>query len=382
MENQFAIWCRRGEPLRAGSLYPRFLLFRGGKSSRSPLFKPALTAIAIFMASLPPAGAAGLGGPTYSDSNDGAAGPNSYVVATCAPTACSACTAGMATWNVSEPYINLWLTDEPLGYNPGLGNRISFQLDYKQRESMAGTNPAVFSCGSNWDCSWISYVISPSASPTNGSPMTMVVPNGGQRSYIANGASPEYYTRSVMSVKTNASGVLTNCTVAYPNGASESYNYVFSGSAEGVLFFRTAQTDPQGHSTQFIYTNSSTNIVLTSVVDTDGRATTLSYTNTSFPSQITGVTDPFNRHTTLKYNNAGLLTNITDVMNLTSAFGYASGTNNWINSLTTPYGTTTFTLTDNQMVTQDAVDRAVMVVDPLGGTNLYVSRYQRQLPHQ
>jgi len=42
----------------------------------------------------------------------------------------------MTTWSVSEPYINLWLHDEPLGYNPGLGYRISFSLDYKQREEL------------------------------------------------------------------------------------------------------------------------------------------------------------------------------------------------------------------------------------------------------
>jgi RHS repeat-associated protein len=291
---------------------------------------------------------------------------------------CSSCIApaGMAIWRVSEPYINLWLMDEPLGYNPGLGNRISFQLNYKQRETLAGTNSAVFSCGPKWNCSWIGYVIAPSTNSTPGTTMTMVVAGGGERAYTADGATHEYYSRSVMSVTTNTNGVFTGCTVLYPNGASEYYNYVFTNSPEGVLCFRTAQTDPAGHSTQFIYTQSSRTNFLLGVVDTDGRTNTLSYTNTSFPNQISGVTDPFGRNTTLQYNTNGLLTNITDVVNLSSAFAYGYGTNQWITSLTTHYGATTFSLTDNNLSTNNAIDRAALVVDPLSGTNLYVSRYQ------
>ncbi|MGA2175353.1 MAG: RHS repeat-associated core domain-containing protein [Verrucomicrobiota bacterium] len=315
--------------------------------------------------------------PAYCDTND--TPPCQADCSSCPtggdePMAMAAPSSGMATWRVSEPYINLWLMDEPLGYNPGLGSRISFQLAYKQRETLAGTNPAVFSCGQMWNCSWISYVIAPSITPPPGPPMTLVLPDGGERGYTADGATPEYYSRSVMSVTTTNGGTLAGCTVVYPDGASDSYNDVFTAPSGDVLCFRTAQTDPAGHSTQFIYTNSSTNIVLIYVVDTDGRTNTLGYTNTSYPNQITGVTDPFGRSTTLEYDIAGFLTNITDVMNLASAFTY--GANQWITSLSTPYGTTTFSLTDNKMSTNDAIDRAVLVVDPMGGKNLFVSRHE------
>ncbi len=289
---------------------------------------------------------------------------------------CGSCGGGigMAAWRVSEPYINLWLTDEPLGYKPGLGKRVSFRLNYKQRETRAGTNSAVFSCGQKWNCSWISYVIAPAAKPPPAPSMRMVLPYGGERGYTADGATPEYYSRSVMSVTTDAGGALTGCTVVYPSGASEAYNRVFTDATGDVLCFRTAQTDPAGHGTQFIYTNSSGNIFLLYVIDTDGRTNTLGYANASFPSQITGVTDPFGRNTTLKYSSAGLLTNITDVLGLSSAFAYDA--NQWVSSLTTPYGATTFSFTDNNLATNDAIDRSVLVVDAMGGTNLFVSRYQ------
>ncbi len=305
--------------------------------------------------------------PGYPDTNDA---PNQC------SNSCSTCSSGMATWSVSEPFINLWLTDEPLGYNPGLGYRISFQLNFKQREAVAGTNSALFSCGPKWDCSWISYVIAPSSNPAPGSIMTMIVAGGGERTYAADGATHEYYSRSTMSLTTNTSGAFNGVSVAYPNGASESYNFLFTNSPQGVLCFRTAETDPAGHSNQYIYTNSSGTIFLLSAVDTDGRTNTVSYTNTAFPRQITGVTDPFGRSASLFYNTNGLLTDITDVMKLSSAFAYGNGTNDWITNLTTPYGTTTFTLTDNKLTTNNAIDRAVLVVDPLGGTNLFVSRYQ------
>src|SRR5207249_1563504 len=37
---------------------------------------------------------------------------------------------GMPYWWVSEPYMNLWIQDEPLGYEPARGTRISFRLNF------------------------------------------------------------------------------------------------------------------------------------------------------------------------------------------------------------------------------------------------------------
>lgn len=47
----------------------------------------------------------------------------------------SKCSDGMVTWSVSEPYVNLWLADAPVSYSTSLGEKISFQLFYKQRDS-------------------------------------------------------------------------------------------------------------------------------------------------------------------------------------------------------------------------------------------------------
>jgi hypothetical protein len=64
---------------------------------------------------------------------------------------------GMPVWEVSEPYINVWLYDLPISYRPGVGYGIAFKLAYKQRESRnISTN--FFSLGNMLDCSWLSYI--------------------------------------------------------------------------------------------------------------------------------------------------------------------------------------------------------------------------------
>jgi len=53
----------------------------------------------------------------------------------------------MPLWRISEPYINLWLEDEPLGYQPALGPRISLGINFKQRGSTTGFDTNIFSIG-------------------------------------------------------------------------------------------------------------------------------------------------------------------------------------------------------------------------------------------
>jgi hypothetical protein len=40
---------------------------------------------------------------------------------------CNQC-GGMPVWSVSEPYLSLWIQDEPFGYQPAVGPRISLTL--------------------------------------------------------------------------------------------------------------------------------------------------------------------------------------------------------------------------------------------------------------
>jgi len=49
---------------------------------------------------------------------------------------CAGC--GMPAWWVTEPYVTLWLSDEPLSYYTSSGQRMSFRWTYQQRGQLAG----------------------------------------------------------------------------------------------------------------------------------------------------------------------------------------------------------------------------------------------------
>ena len=65
---------------------------------------------------------------------------------------------GMPVWWVSEPYINLWLADEPLSYLTSIGESFTFRITYKQRDSRpAYATPSLFPTR-GWNNSWLSFV--------------------------------------------------------------------------------------------------------------------------------------------------------------------------------------------------------------------------------
>ena len=112
---------------------------------------------------------------------------------------------------------------------------------------------------------------------------------------------------------------------------------------------------------------------LLKITDAAGAATTLSYYPDSDygPDCISKVTDPFGRVANFQYNNSGQLIGITDPAGITSQFAYApaAGTPNYdatldpnfIVAMTTPYGTTNFSTSNDGNVT------AIQATDPLGG---------------
>src|SRR5688572_12320924 len=62
----------------------------------------------------------------------------------------------MATWAVSEPYINLWVAATPLKYNTAAGSQIQMTVSYAQRNARDHT--LLFGFGPGWEFSWLSYV--------------------------------------------------------------------------------------------------------------------------------------------------------------------------------------------------------------------------------
>jgi RHS repeat-associated protein len=268
----------------------------------------------------------------------------------------------MPTWSVTEPYISLWLHDEPLGYDPAVGPRISFNLAFKQREGTRGFDPTVFGVGKKWTCSWLSFVTQDQG--TN----TVFLSGGGELSFSS--TNLDYFTHTRLTGDTNA-----GFSLVYPDGSSDVYAFVVTNSAGTFKkAFLSRRVNPQGQRIVLAYSNydpSSPVIRLQSIVDGDGRTNTVHYepSNAYSTNLISEVVDAFGRSAVLTYNNYGDLTNITDVAGISSSMSY--NINHWVTNLTTPYGITSFLLTDG---TNSSIPngRSILVTQPNNSHELYL----------
>lgn len=270
---------------------------------------------------------------------------------------------GMPVWQVSSPYISLWLHDEPLGYQPALGSRISFELSFKQREFMAGWDPSVFSVGKGWNCSWLSYVTLDANSNA-----VVNLSGGGQTTFQG---TNDFLTNARLSGNTT-----NGFTVSYPDGSQDVYGFVVTnGAGTFARAFLSERWNAQAQKTRFNYASyAPTNIVirLQHVIDGDGRTNLISYTtNNAFSTNlISSVVDPFGRTTSLAYDSTGLLTNITDVAGLASSLAYNNS--RWVTNLATPYGSTSFAFTDSTGTNATPNGRSVLVTEPDGSRQLFL----------
>ncbi len=304
----------------------------------------------------------------------------------------------MPDWKVNEPNIDLRIHDEPLAYQSSVG-RVSFQIDYWQRDDRT-PSANVFTLGQGWECSWQGYVAT-DGNPAD--PVMLYAAGGGEMEFDdLTGSTPSYYQNQRMQSLTDTNGNLTGYELFHPSGAVDYYNFLATDT-NGVVSqaYLSQKVDAQGHATTFIYSpfNPATGVVqLNYVVDPDGKTNTLSYTNTgTFNYLISQVQDPFGHTVHFAYDASGNLTNVTDVAGLSSSFSYGSfsgsdnwihvwdgyewyvetvynPTNYWLNQLTTPYGVTSFTFTDDSLANYDVANRSVIITEPNGSHQMFVHR--------
>ena len=329
---------------------------------------------------------------------------------------CPQSCVGMPQWSVSEPYCNLWVKDVPLGYQPAKGPAVALQLAYKQRadtiaipaagpgkfnnpwswpwkSALAGeanlpfwkwlavldvgyTNKVVgsslneFSFGKHWNCDWLSFCA------TNGSNVQILLPGGGvsdfsgldARDFISN----DRLLFSGGSFRTIA-----------PDGRTNLYGMKATVDNQ-PRFYLTEMGDRTGRKLTLQYDAQGGNPTyarLRHVIDADGRTNTLHYnyeiSQTGWgnvpspysPNLVASVVDAFQRTSCFEYSTNGQLTRIRDVQGIESSFTY--GTSNWMSTLVTPYGTTTFDASQS-VETNDI--RALRVTDAGGGNHLWVFR--------
>ncbi len=149
-------------------------------------------------------------------------------------------------------------------------------------------------------------------------------------------------------------------------------------SADALL---TYHIDPYGHATQLSYSNSpSGQYYLRSVTDYDGNVTTFSYDSNGYLSQVSM---PYSRTATFHYASGtnAFLTNVVDAQEMATSFTYSpdDGVNDSVtgdmNSMTTPYGTTTFNFfdADKDSISKinNGVTRSALITNPDGTHEVY-----------
>ena len=265
---------------------------------------------------------------------------------------------GMTRYNFHAMLVGLTLRDTPVGYTPPLGPPVRFEMFYSQRDSMQPANFSYSNFGPKWTSNWISYVTDNTATNNTAS---LYGRGGGLETYsFPPGSSLSNFGpfSQARLTKLTLGGMTTGFVRELRDGSTETFEQIF-----GNQFFLTEVADPTGNAVTLTYDLS---MRLVSLTDALGKVTVISYDDLLNPLRITSVTDPFGRSATFAYNASGRLESITDTIGLVSSYLYGPG--DFVNTLTTPYGTTTFTFGDSSTDPGLGTRRFITATDPLGQT--------------
>ena len=321
---------------------------------------------------------------------------------------------GAPVWSVSEPYLNLWIADEPISYLTSRGEEFPFRIHYKQRDTRPGDpfdpdDDLIAITG--WNHSWYSYVRVDSSvqciAPNGNCPFsfynaTVYLANGGEANFPS-GKSYDQETRSSLwpirgtsdfggsdsptSIRINVDDGTHGLRLVHADGSQDIYGrvlrYVFIlGDYPRADLMLSRHIDRHGNTTTFYYEQASIGVNiqrLKYVVDYDGRTNTLNYTTVSQTnSLLTQVVNSYGQSASFQYDPNGNLTNMTDAAGLVSSLKYDS--NSYPVALITPYGTNVFEYVtgqtnDGNAGGLDQISRAIRVTEPTGATSLYAYRY-------
>ena len=264
------------------------------------------------------------------------------------------CTAGMCGYNILEMLVSLTLSDTPVGYTPPKGPPVKVTLTYNQREANQPANFSFFNISPKWTLNFLSYI---QDDPTNpGANVSRYAASGGSIPYLGFNKATNAFTSETSDAAVLLRG--TDPAISYERRLSDGSRELYARSDGAARFprrvFLSELIDPAGNKVTLNYDGQ---LRLTSLTDATGRSTIFAYGLANAPLLITEITDPFGRSAKLAYDDKGRLVGITDVMGMTSSFTYDASS--LVNSLTTPYGTTTFAFGETPN------SRFVEVTDPL-----------------
>jgi len=333
---------------------------------------------------------------------------------------------GMPVYWVTEPYVNVWIADEPWSYTTSRGEQMPFRATFKQRDSITNSYgypvPGLLH-------NWYSKIYI-RGMPTNVPPAqafsdwtgTLYLGTGGERQYTKNAMVHEgSKTRlepshgvltdgtvypvpgfTLYAASTNVVPAIswydavTGFRVFYPDGSMDRYGLIYWRTNTTGGFYEceallTDHDDPLGNTTKLTYEcysncGSSQQHLrlyrLKQLTDYDGKAILFTYVSSISP-RIEKVDSPYGQTATFGYTS-GQVSTITDAVQLTNTLSWDS--QGRVEKLITPYGTNSFNYYEvpvpdpqpgdhGNLGGHDRINRAVTIVDANGGTNLYAYRF-------
>ncbi len=260
----------------------------------------------------------------------------------------------MAAYSFHLLLANLHIEDTPVSYRVPRGPSPALTVSYNHREANQPLPFPYGNFGPKWNSNWLSFVTDDPAN--SGASVSVYLRGGGTEIYSGFNVATQSFSADPQSMAVLVRTSTTSYEKRFPDGSKEIYAASDGSPAYPRRVYLTSAADAAGNNTAITYDASRR---ITTLTDSLGQATTLSYELVSDPLKVTKVTDPFGRYATFEYT-AGQLTRITDPIGIQSQFAYQSGTD-FINAMTTPYGTTTFAAgeTGNSQ-------RWVEATDPLG----------------
>jgi YD repeat-containing protein len=292
------------------------------------------------------------------------------------PNDCLLCTFlnsfNMARANAHVMLVSLHITDTPLYYQPAVGPQIQFNITYNQRDPTE-QSPLISNLGPKWTFDWNTFIcdIGAAGSRPVGSEVTCYGSGGGETVYsMVNPATGQYSTnRDGNSLQYNTG--TDTYVLTFTDGSQQVFGKsIWPANSATRQVFLTKFIDPAGNYVTLNYDGMGR---IAGVNDALGQTTTLYYDLSSDPYKITRVVDPFNRTAVFGYDELGRLRSSTDMIGMASVFGYDTG--DFINTLTTPYGVSTFSYSEQ------GYTRTLLMTDPNGDREYLVyNDYNSNVP--
>ncbi len=304
---------------------------------------------------------------------------------------------GMPVFWIDEPYLNLWVHDTPLHYEPKYGPTVAFDLTFRTRADtgLALTPTRSVVTGDyydHWFCSWRSWV---NYDTDSGHLASVELPEGGQLLFNFTGTNAlsdlNYWTHGQLEKRYTA-GNLTGFWLHQAGGSRLEFDYQRTYALDGTQqgFLLTAQRDKEGRATTLSYVHDG---FLATVTAADGVTFTVTHEDQAnlddvnyepdyyTTSRITQITSSLGHVVRLGYNETGAhpdsgqnspgLSSIEDSAGIkTSLYLLVRGTS----YLRYPHGLTTVEVAGafgSSDFTADTLDRYVNVTHADGSQEAY-----------